>query len=68
MLRVDGMMCAACETRVENALNAIDGVWASADSSDGSVRVLMKAPVDEKTLRDAVNGLGVYTVMKYERR
>ena len=65
-LTVDGMMCAACETRVENALNALDGVWAKASSSDGKVEVLMKTPVDEDTLRKTVNELGVYTLMKAE--
>ena len=63
-LTVDGMMCAACETRVENALNAIDGVWAKASSGAGRVDVLMKAPVDEDTLRKTINDLGVYTLMK----
>lgn len=67
-LTVDGMMCSACETRVENALNAIDGVWAKASSSDGRVEVLMKTPVDEDTLRRTVNELGVYTLMKAEYR
>ncbi len=67
-LTVDGMMCAACETRVENALNAIDGVWAKASSSDGSVELLMKAPVDEELLRKTINELGVYTLMKAEYR
>ena len=55
---------AACETRVENALNAIDGVWAKASSGAGRVDVLMKAPVDEDTLRKTINDLGVYTLMK----
>ncbi len=65
-LVVDGMMCSACETRVENALNALDGVWAKASSSDGKVELLMKTPVDEDTLRKTVNELGVYTLMKAE--
>lgn len=67
-LTVDGMMCSACETRVENALNAIDGVWAKASSSDGRVEVLMKTPVDEDAFRKVVNELGVYTLMKAEYR
>ena len=67
-LTVDGMMCAACETRVENALNAIDGVWAKASSSDGRVEVLMKTSVDEDAFRKVVNELGVYTLMKAEYR
>lgn len=65
-LTVDGMMCSACETRVENALNVLDGVWAKASSSAGTVSVLMKTRVDESTFRAAVNDLGVYTLMKTE--
>ena len=61
---VKGMGCAKCKARVENALNAIDGVWAKANSGAGRVDVLMKAPVDEDTLRKAINDLGVYTLMK----
>ena len=58
------MMCPACETRIENTLNVIDGVWAKASSSDGRVEVLMKTPVDEEVFRKAVNESGVYTLMK----
>lgn len=63
-LTVDGMMCSACETRVENSLNSIDGVWAKASAENGSVSVLMKQPVPDEELRRAVNELGVYTLMK----
>lgn len=66
VLTVDGMMCSGCETKVENALNVIDGVWAKANASSGKVDVLMKKPVDENVLRKAVNDIGVYTVMKAE--
>ena len=68
ILTVDGMMCPACETRIENTLNVIDGVWAKASLSDGRVEVLMKTPVDEEVFRKAVNESGVYTLMKAEYR
>lgn len=66
LLTVDGMMCSACQTRVENALNALDGVWARADVSAGTVKLLMKQPVPEDRLRSTINELGVYTLMKIE--
>lgn len=66
ILTVDGMMCSGCEVRIENALNSLDGVWAKASSSDGSVRVLMKSPLSEDTLRSTINDLGIYTLMKAE--
>ena len=62
-LTVDGMVCGGCKTRVENALNQLDGVWASADVPAKKVTVRLKQPVDEQTLRDAVNRTGAYTVM-----
>ena len=55
------MMCPACETRIANTLNVIDGVWAKASSSDGRVEVLVKTPVDEEVFRKAVNESGVYS-------
>lgn len=64
ILTVDGMVCSGCETRVENALNVLDGVWATADAGSGSVTVLLRAEPDEQALRRAVNSAGAYTVMK----
>lgn len=63
-LAVDGMVCGNCAARVENALNALDGVWASADVEHGSVTVRMKQQLEEKLLRDTVNHIGGYTVMR----
>ena len=66
VLTVDGMVCGACAQRVENALNSIGGVWASADVLNGKVTVRSKAKLSEQTLRNAVNNIGAYTVMKIE--
>ena len=66
VLTVDGMVCSNCSARVENALNELEGVWATADVSAKTVTVLMKALLDEKLLRSTVNELGAYTVMKVE--
>lgn len=62
-LVVDGMVCGNCARRIENALNAQEGVWAVADVSAGTVTVRMKQPVSEQMLRDTVNRIGAYTVM-----
>lgn len=66
VLVVDGMVCENCAARVENALNALGGVWASADVEHGTVTVRMKQSLDERLLRDTVNQIGGYTVMKVE--
>ena len=43
---------------------SLDGVWAKASSSDGSVRILMNLPLSEDMLRSTINDLGIYTLMK----
>ena len=63
-LTVDGMMCEGCETKVSNALNLLNGVYAKADHSAGVVNVLLKQKLDEKDLINIVNGIGPYVVIQ----
>lgn len=63
---IDGMACGNCATRVENALNSMDGVWAKVDLSKRQATILSKALLDEQEVRSAVRKQG-YTVMKFER-
>lgn len=65
ILTVDGMVCQGCESKIENTLNNLEGVWAKANTSTKEVTVLMKNKIDEKTLKKTVNTIGAYTVMKY---
>lgn len=58
VLNVDGMVCAACARRAENALNRLDGVWARADLEHHQVKVNLKTEPDEQLLREAVSGAG----------
>lgn len=67
VLTIDGMVCGGCTTRVENALNTLEGVWAKADLSQRRAVVRMKREVDDADLRAAVNELKTYTVLKIER-
>ena len=53
-LAVGGMTCANCARRVENALNALDGVWARVDLGTGRARLRLKDAPDERRLREAV--------------
>ncbi len=46
-LTIDGMMCSRCAVRVENALNAMPGVWAKVDLGKKQADVLTKAHVEE---------------------
>lgn len=68
ILTVDGMVCQGCESRIENTLNSLEGVWAKANASTKEVTVLMKNKIDEKTLKKTVNTIGAYTVMKVKEQ
>lgn len=62
ILKIDGMSCGNCANRVENALNALDGVWASVDLGSQEALVRMKQPTDPELLKNAVRKQG-YTVI-----
>lgn len=62
-LLIGGMSCDGCAQNVANALNALDGVWATVTYADHTARVRSKRPVDRDTLESAVRGAGYY-VMK----
>ena len=54
-LHVKGMMCGHCEATVKAALEAIDGVSeARASHETGTVQLTLTHPVDEATLRKAI--------------
>ncbi|CCY85247.1 copper chaperone [Clostridium sp. CAG:149] len=63
ILKIDGMSCGNCANRVENALNALDGVWASVDLGSQEALVRMKQPTDPEFLKNAVRKQG-YTVIR----
>lgn len=63
---IDGMVCGNCATRVENALNSMDGVWAKVDLSKKQALIRSKTPLEEQAVRSAVRNQG-YTVMKLEK-
>lgn len=62
-LLIGGMSCDGCAQNVENALNALDDVWATVTYTDHTARVRSKRPVDRDTLETVVRGAGYY-VMK----
>lgn len=61
-LSIGGMTCENCAIRVENALNALPGTWASVSISDHRATVRTKEAPDERTLRAAVSQAG-YVVL-----
>lgn len=63
-LTVDGMHCSNCVRHVENALNALDGVWATVKLADKSVLLRAKIPLSERDLSQTIAGAG-YTMLDF---
>ena len=62
-LAIDGMSCNNCVRNVENALNALDGTWATVSLEDNMATVLLKNPPDIEKLSKAVADAG-YMVLR----
>ena len=63
-LQIGGMTCENCARRTENALNAMEGVWAHVSIEKHSANVLCKMEPDETKIREAVRQAG-YIVSAY---
>lgn len=61
-LLIGGMSCDGCAQNVANALNALDGVWATVTYADHTARVRSKRPIDRGTLVAAVKDAGYYVM------
>lgn len=64
-LEIGGMTCDNCARKVENALNALEGTWATVKIADHTARVRTRAQPDEAALRTAVREAG-YVVLSSE--
>lgn len=60
MLQIEGMTCQNCAKRVENALNAIDGVWAEVDLKQKRAKVRQKEQIPVEKLCAAVEKAGYH--------
>lgn len=61
-LLIGGMSCDGCAQNVENALNALNGVWATVAFADHTARVRSKHPIDCEALEAAVKDAGYYVM------
>ena len=62
-MKIEGMMCAGCENRVQNALKTIEGVEeVVANHTDGSVKVTAKETVTEESIKEKIEDIG-YTIV-----
>ncbi len=65
VISVDGMHCANCARRIENAFNATGGRWAKADISKKEVELLSKSEETERNISDIVSSAG-YVMLSYK--
>ena len=61
-LLIGGMSCDGCAHNVENALNALNGVWATVTFADHTARVRSKHPIDREVLEATVKDAGYYVM------
>lgn len=61
-LLIGGMSCDGCAQNVENALNSLNGVWATVAFADHTARVRSKHPIDREALEAAVKDAGYYVM------
>lgn len=61
-IKIEGMSCGHCKTRVEKALNAINGVNAQVDLEKKTARVTMTNAVDDQLLTTAIEEAGYEVV------
>ncbi len=58
---IEGMVCDNCSTRVQNALNSIDGVSAKVNRSKNQAIIETEKNIDDQVLEKTVTDMG-YTV------
>ncbi len=64
---VEGMHCANCAARLENAFNGQEGMWAQADAAHGHMLLRAKDPLAEGRIRQIV-ALAGYRVVRIEEK
>lgn len=63
-LKVDGMHCANCARRVENAINSLEGYWAVVDLGKKEVTLRTKRETTEQDMSAVIAKAG-YTVIAF---
>ena len=62
-LRISGMSCESCATRVARALDSVAGTWATVDLSSRTAHVRSKTPIDLDADRSVVSEAGYRVVV-----
>ena len=62
-IRVRDMVCDGCVENVQNALNALPGIWATVDLASRTATVRTKTEPDENVLERAIEDAG-YSIIR----
>jgi copper chaperone CopZ len=57
-LKIKGMSCSHCATRVEKALNSLDGVEAKVDLASNSAKLTLAKELSNEEIKKAVENVG----------
>lgn len=63
IIYIEGMSCAHCSRRVENALNELDGVSATVNLEEKSATLTLTKDVSADAIKEAVEDAG-FTLVK----
>ena len=63
IIYIEGMSCAHCSRRVENALNELDGVSATVNLEEKSATLTLSKEVSADAIREAIEDAG-FTLVK----
>jgi len=68
IIEINGMSCEHCQKRVENALNAIDGVVAKVELKKNRAIVDLSKDVTDQVLKEVVTEAGYEVVNISEKK
>lgn len=60
--KITGMTCQGCQTKVENALNGIDGITAMVTLETAEATITMDKHISTEKLQEALSAAGSYTI------
>ena len=64
VLKISGMTCENCTRKVENTLNALEGVWAKVDLNSGTAKIYSKNEIDVNCLYGLIAKAGYTANLK----
>lgn len=63
--KIGGMSCNGCRTRIEEALNKIEGVTAAVTLNPPVANIKMERHISTERLQEALSAIGHYTIEEY---